>query len=98
MPSLDLDETVFVVSRNDLGVKLTAGKSDDQAGILLAMARDIESWGETGNWPMQCRDIAEYLSDNECHSVVAMLGELLDHLRAVPAERKQTAAPAAEEK
>lgn len=91
---VDVNETVFLikmhknVSCQELGVELAAGLSQQQAAILLGMADDIATWQSGHSWPVQCRFIAEKLSDAQCLRVAGVLSALLDHLRAIPRERR----------
>lgn len=80
------------LTAKDLGVQLSAEYAENQAAILLAFARNVRGCykGPGQSWPMQCRNIGEQLSDEECYDVASVLETLTEHLRGIPRERAET--------
>lgn len=81
-------EAVKITSR-EVGEALANSASDDQADILLSWFNAINRFNikRCESWPMQCRYIAECLTDRHATSIALMLEELTDHLRAIQVER-----------
>lgn len=79
----------IAVTASDLGFEIACDQADKQASILCQWTIEISGWGD-GCWPIQCRSIAEQMTDEECQAVRLMLETLTDHLRAVPQERAAT--------
>ena len=83
------------ITAADIGTQLSADSADKQAAILAVFALDVEEWtiadNRHGGWPMQCRAIAEEMSDEDCRVVAGVLEPLIDHLRGIPLERRHAA-------
>ncbi len=81
------------MTARELGCQLACDSCDKQASILCQWQKEIESWrtdGKVGgSWPMQCRMIAEQMTNAECAGVASMLDTLVEHLNAIPRERNQ---------
>ena len=92
--ALCIDLPEVVKSFYNLADKAACEDADWQAEMLVCLDKTIR---ETPDfyWAMQCRAIAEAMTSDECDSVRRMLDDLMDHLEAVPQERRvkeQTAA------
>jgi hypothetical protein len=70
----------------ELGCQLACDSADKQASILCQWEQEIAGWGAM-SWPMQCRLIAEAMTNEECHAVAVMLGTIIEHLESIPRER-----------
>lgn len=80
------------MTAKELGCELACHSADKQASILWHWYAEIESWKENKgraieSWAMQCRNIAEQMTNQECLLVGIMLGTLVEHLAAIPSER-----------
>jgi hypothetical protein len=77
------------VTAHDVGCQLATDSAEKQSAILRHFANEVNAYGPNESWVMQCRYIAESLSDHDCHSVASTLRPLLEHLEAIPLERAQ---------
>lgn len=77
-----------------IGTQLAGDTAEHQAAILSVFARDICSRDDddgakhSWSWSWNCRQIAELLSDEECHALQATLETLIGHLEAAPMRRE----------
>lgn len=66
---------------------IMAGDANQQAALLFQMAMKVREWEPHQSWPIQCRFIAECLSDEQCADIRNWLAPLIEHLEALPVER-----------
>lgn len=92
----------LVATARDIGGVLADSTGDVQAAILVAFCEAIDQWNGTqqkaegwiqdveyfASWPMQCRTIAEAMTDEQCDQLRRKLDSLIEHLEAVPVERR----------
>lgn len=76
------------ISAEDIGIRLVSDDADKQAAIFSWAAKEVESWGSGHSWPQQCRAIAESMTNEQCFAVRHILDSLLEHLEAIPQERR----------
>lgn len=84
-------ETIKVTAENAADW-IMSNDSGRQAALFACMAAKLvdNDW-PPGGWAMQCRGIANELTNEECDAVRSMLETLVEHLAAIPVERKATA-------
>ena len=66
---------------------IMSGDANQQAALFFQMAAKVLEWEPHQSWPVQCRMIAECLSDEQCRAIRNWLSPLVDHLEAIPTER-----------
>ncbi len=76
------------ITSETVGKWLANSPTDIQAAILGWWADAVAKWGPLQSWPQQCRAIAEIMSDEECGWVRSILDSLIEHLEAIPQERR----------
>lgn len=74
-----------------IGEQIACDNADKQALILVWWAESVAAFGKNESWHMQCRFIAEQMTDQQCADVRLMLDTLVDHLEAIPQERRAAA-------
>jgi hypothetical protein len=79
------------ITAREVGELMANSFADDQAELLLQWHLAVTAYGRTESWPMQCRFIAEVLSDELCGDIRRMLEALVGHLEAIPRERRAAA-------
>src|SRR5690242_8751058 len=68
----------------DIGERLANAPADEQAAILIQWSRAVALYSKQESWAMQCRNIAEQMTNEECGAVRGMLSTLIEHLEAIP--------------
>lgn len=68
------------ISAQESAVELANASSDIQVAFLKSLAVCTRGPGY-GCWPMQCREIADEMSDQDKADVAVCLGTLLEHLK-----------------
>jgi hypothetical protein len=79
------------ITAREIGELLANSFADDQAELLMQWQVAITRYDRDESWAMQCRSIAEAMSDEICRDVRSMLDTLIDHLEAIPRERRAAA-------
>lgn len=67
---------------------IMSGDANQQAALFFQMAAKVLEWEPHQSWPMQCRMIAECLSDEQCWAIRHWLTPFVEHLEAIPVERR----------
>jgi hypothetical protein len=76
------------ITDQQVGERLANGNSMMQASILAWWADVVGKWKYDQSWSVQCRFIAEHMNDEQCLAVAGVLESLIEHLHAIPIERK----------
>lgn len=77
------------VGTRDIGVAIADATDGMQASFFVGLLEAVQLWGADVKaiWPIQCRGIAELLTDDQCHRLAPLLETLAEHLEAIPRER-----------
>jgi hypothetical protein len=67
---------------------IMSGDANQQAALFVQMMAKTHEWGPHQAWPIQCRSIAECMTSEDCYHVRQWLASLMEHLEAIPAERR----------
>lgn len=85
---LSLRPAELEINAHKIGLFLANEAVDKQAAMLGWRVDAVVKWGPLQSWPQQCRFIAECMTSEECFAVRHMLESLVEHLEAIPQERR----------